>query len=769
MKTKKLISLFLASALALPCITAVAACGNRETGTSGVTDFGNKTYTAEVKNPTKSVNIKLIRGRNVLEEANDSLSYSKALQAGDIIEIASDYSYIKVNLFDGLGEQIIYSPSGQITFQIPSAASQAIYPADTFKGTSHEFTASVATDSEVAAANRNLAVNPYDYMYVDEKNDADAATLDSELLNSAAVEGGQVTAYPHAYANRVTRNEVGFYARNAIDGGVTANGHGNYPYQSWGYNQKDDAEFVVYFGREVTLNKVAFVLRADYSGTKEHDTYWDGAMVEFSDGSSQNVTLEKSGDKQEISLTKEVKTTSVRIKSMNAVQSAQSENFAALTEFEAYGKETVSANKVATKTSVTPAFGGKERGKFTTNAYKFDTVKSTMDTAIDWFIEKTESAQGFKIPDYNGADMTVKLNDSGWKDAVYYSGLSEAFFTTGDMNEYYFLRGVGNEFKYLNNKGNRTPHGDNYQIGETYLQLNELRGAAYKTADTFANAEYNLARDMNDKKAPSVSGGEYIDSSRDWSHMGFWWCDALYMAMNTYTLLSRMTGEEKYVQQCYEGYKYWKAELYNNTYDLWWRDSSQKKLLTNSVDPDTGSKYPVFWSRGNAWVLAALAKQMMYLDPVKYPDIYNEYKDDYLKLAASILKYQREDGTWNASIVDESYYGGKETTGTCGYIYGFCVGLELGLLDGNTYFPAVSKAYDCVVNECMYESGQVGYMQTTGYQPQNYKSEDYSKELTHEFGMGLFLLASSGMMRICSDYKAPEIIVPADPQAILLG
>lgn len=768
MKAKKALSVALATVMLSTSLLTVAACTPKEPeGKVGTTAYGNKTLTAVVKDPSKSVKIKLIRGKNVLDEAEDSLTYTGALQAGDIIEIESDYSYLNVNLFDGLGEQLVYSPSGQFTFQVPSTASQVTYESGTFGASSHTFAASVATDGEVAAE-RNLTVNPYDYMYIDEKNDQNATSMSEELLNSTAVEQGQVTVYPHAYANRVTRNEVGFYARNAIDGKVESNGHGNYPYQSWGYNQMKDAEFVVYFGREVTLSKVAFVLRADFSGTKEHDTYWQDVTVEFSDGTQQTVTFEKSGDKQEFNLDKEVTTTSVRLKGMNEVQNSNSEMYAALTEFEAYGKETVTENQAATKTSITTMFGGKEQNKFSTDEYSYEEIKATMDKANDWFINKTES-ENYKIPNYNDEPMEVKINDSQWKDAVYYSGLTESFLTTGDMDSYYFMRGVGNQFKYLNDNGNHTPHGDNYQIGESYLQLNDLKGTTYKTTDTIANAEYNLARDMNDKTPPKVSGSEWIDPSRDWSHMGFWWCDALYMALNTYTLLSRQTGDSKYVEAAFQGYQYWKEELYNTTYNLWWRDSSQKSLTTNAVDPETGAKYPVFWSRGNGWVLAALAKQMLYLDPVEYPEIYEAYKADFIELSASILKYQREDGTWNSSIVDESYYGGKETTGTCGYIYGYCIGLRLGLLDAETYYPAVQKAYDCVVNECMYESGQVGYMQTTGYQPQNYKSEEYSKELTHEFGMGLFLLASSGMMSICSDYEAPSIIIPADPQAALLG
>ena len=773
MNIRKTVSVLLAMSVAVTCLAGASGCKKNkreeETGIRGETAYGNKTLTDAVKNPSDEAVIKLIRGRNVIKESAGSLTYDKALQAGDIIEIESDYKYVNVKLFDSLGEQLIYSPTGRITFQIPSSGAQAVYGKDAFGGTSHAFSASKASGSEVSER-RNLALNPYDFMYVDEKNDQNKSdnAMDVTLVDSQAL--SQVSAFPHAYANRVTRNEAGFYARNAIDGCKDATDHGNYPYQSWGYDKKKDAEFTVYFGREVTIDKAGFVLRADYSlsGGKEHDTYWESVTLEFSDGTTQKIEgFEKSGDLQEFDIT-EVSTTYVRIKDIKEVENADSEMFAALTEFEVYGTENISENAVAEKTVITSGFGGKEQDKFKTSDFGYSEIKDVMDKSNDWFIDKTENEK-YQIPNHDGKPMDVKIDDSQWKDAVYYSGLTEAFFTTGDMNKYYFLRGIGNQFKYLNDNGNHTPHGDNYQIGETYLQLNDIRGASFKVADTVDNAIYNLNRDMNDKTPPKVSGSEWIDPNRDWSHMGWWWCDALYMALNTYTLLSLQTGDKKYVEQAFEGYTYWKEELYNGTYNLWWRDSSQKGLKTNSVDADTNEKFPVFWSRGNAWVLAALAKQLLYLDENEFPEIYAAYRNDYSELAESIAKYQRGDGTWNASIVDETYYGGKESTGTMGYIYAYCVGLRLGVLDSDVYYPVVKKAWNGIVENCIFESGQVGYMQTTGYQPQNYKDEATSKNNTHEFGMGLFLLACSGMMSICEDYEIPSVIVPADPQATLIG
>lgn len=771
MKMKKILAVLVAGALTSGVV--FTACKPREdhkpdTAVEGSTPYGNKTITDEVKDPSSDVTIRLIRGKNVLDKGVNSLSYVKALQAGDIIELSSDYRYLKINLFEKLGEQIIYTPTGRLTYQIPS--SQTAYASGTFGGTSHLFTASALSDAEVESASndvKNLALNPYDFMYIDEKNDQTATTMSADLKNSETVENGETTAFPHAYANRVTRNEAGFFARNAIDGVTASDGHGDSPYQSWGYDKKTDAEFVVYFGREVILNKVAFVLRADFSGTKEHDTYWQDATVEFSDGTTQTIEFEKTGAKQEFELSSEVKTDSVRIRNIHEKQNPNSEMYAALTEFETYGKEDVKKNEAVTRTTIQTVFGGKEQNAFSTSEYSYADVKAKMDKANAWFINKTES-EDYKIPDYNGNPMQVKINDAGWKDAVYYSGLSEAFLTTGDMNSYYFLRAVGEQFKYKNNGGSHTAHGDYYQIGETYLQLNDLKSADYKLADTLANADWNLTRDPNDTSFTGFSSAKSADKKSDWQHMGFWWCDALYMSMNTYTLLSRQTGDKKYANAAYEGYTYWKGILYNKDYKLWYRDQGEMGKTTGHVDPVTKKEYPVFWARGNAWVLAALAKQLLYLDPETYPELYAAYRADYIELAESIAKYQRTDGTWNVSIVDENFYGGKETTGTCGFIYAYCVGLRLGLLPSDIYYPIVSKAYDCIISECMFESGQVGYMQTTGYQPQNYKSEEYSKTNTHEFGMGLFLLACSGMMSICSDYTTPNVVLPADPQAALL-
>ena len=130
-------------------------------------------------------------------------------------------------------------------------------------------------------------------------------------------------------------------------------------------------------------------------------------------------------------------TSYLRIRNVTAFDEPDSEGYAALTELEAHGVETLQGNPAAEKTSVTPTFGGKEQSAFTTSDYSAAAIKAEADRAIGWFLEKTET-ENFRIPDYNGNPMEVKLNDAGWKDAVYYSGLTDYFLTTGDMSAYYF-------------------------------------------------------------------------------------------------------------------------------------------------------------------------------------------------------------------------------------------------------------------------------------------------------------------------------------------
>ena len=184
----------------------------------------------------------------------------------------------------------------------------------------------------------NLAYNPSDQHLAWEMTNP-AAEKYGNPIHSMAVKADAIAAFPHAFANRVTRNEGEFFARNAIDGMSVPGGHGPYPYQSWGGAVHNDLSFVVYFGREVQADKIVLHLRSDYSVNqegKEHDTYWHTALISFSDGSEMEVSLEKKAEGQEIKFPAK-KITWVMLKRLDPFQNPNSQMFAALNQMEVWG------------------------------------------------------------------------------------------------------------------------------------------------------------------------------------------------------------------------------------------------------------------------------------------------------------------------------------------------------------------------------------------------------------------------------------------------
>lgn len=193
------------------------------------------------------------------------LVYASHYQPGDWIVLESDSKnlFCEIQLEDSMPPAVVYLPEGSLQFHIPSADNRSNYSPKSFTGPVHLLRARVVDKNELSAR-RNLALNPYD-------------GHDSQGF------------YPHAKANIETRNEAVFAARNAIDGIFVNSSHGEWPYQSWGINRDPNAELRLDFGRTVLADEIRLTLRADFP----HDSWWEEAAVEFSDGSRETLPLTK--------------------------------------------------------------------------------------------------------------------------------------------------------------------------------------------------------------------------------------------------------------------------------------------------------------------------------------------------------------------------------------------------------------------------------------------------------------------------------------------
>ncbi len=69
----------------------------------------------------------------------------------------------------------------------------------------------------------------------------------------------------------------------------------------------------------------------------------------------------------------------------------------------------------------------------------------------------------------------------------------------------------------------------------------------------------------------------------------------------------------------------------------------------------------VFWSRGNGWVMAGLAKVLQSM-----PEEYGNrefYTTLFQEMAYRIKELQLQEGYWPTSLLDSSHFGGRESSG----------------------------------------------------------------------------------------------------------
>ncbi|MEC0240303.1 carbohydrate-binding protein [Paenibacillus dokdonensis] len=236
------------------------------------------------------------------------LVYRGSYVPGDEIVLRSgnENVFLVIQLDDAMDPAFIYMTGHEYRFYVPFNEKKISYSPKSFTGELHVLTARSATEEEINAY-KNLALNVYD-----------------QHENTAC--------FPHAFANVETRGESVFAARNAINGNSVNFSHGKWPFESWGINQREDAEITVNFGRTVEIDKVALTIRADFP----HDNYWERVTLTFSDGSKHTAELVKSHLKQTIQLERK-KVEWVTLKEL--IKSEDPSPFPALSQFEVFGHE----------------------------------------------------------------------------------------------------------------------------------------------------------------------------------------------------------------------------------------------------------------------------------------------------------------------------------------------------------------------------------------------------------------------------------------------
>lgn len=198
-----------------------------------------------------------------------NLVYQNEYLEGDHIVLEVEEQNILYYVqFDDAKEKSLMYITGKIEYLIPFDIKRKNISRKVFTGDLHLLSVRKAMKEELSNY-RNLSENVWD-------------------------QHGEVNCYPHASANVETRGESVFAALNAIDGVTASESHGDWPYESWGINRRDDATWKLEFGRPVEMDKLIIYTRADFP----HDNWWEKVTITFSDGTKEVLDLKKGGGAQ---------------------------------------------------------------------------------------------------------------------------------------------------------------------------------------------------------------------------------------------------------------------------------------------------------------------------------------------------------------------------------------------------------------------------------------------------------------------------------------
>lgn len=332
-------------------------------------------------------------------------------------------------------------------------------------------------------------------------------------------------------------------------------------------------------------------------------------------------------------------------------------------------------------------------------------IKSQMKSVADYQLAQPWPERFLK-------SHPLGFGDKSWRAGAYYLGIYEAYKVLKEEKYLNRIISVGDKNQWKS--GPRYNCADDQAIFQPYLmvyeQLKDKR--MISGVDSVLNA---VLSNPQENKYP-------------WS-----WSDALFMAPPIFAHYAKLTRDNRYLD--FLDTQWWKSykELYDNKYKLFYRDKRFKTMKSSNGKP-------IFWGRGNGWVMAGLCRVIQYL-----PDNYarkNEYINLYKDFCKGVIATQHSDGYWKSDLLNPYNNIAGETSGTAFLCYGLAWGINNNILDKETYLPAVVKAWNALCSG-IHSNGKLGFVQGGGDRPHptNYEQTEF-------YGVGGFLMAGKEILAL---------------------
>jgi unsaturated rhamnogalacturonyl hydrolase len=313
--------------------------------------------------------------------------------------------------------------------------------------------------------------------------------------------------------------------------------------------------------------------------------------------------------------------------------------------------------------------------------------------------------------------------NSQWTFAALYDGLIAASVATGDPRYRQAVIGYAahQQWKLLDD---RFPHADDMAFGQAYLDLYLADRPKQREPARIADTKTILDR--------------LIERPDDPSKDLWWWCDALFMAPPVLTRMSIATDDPRYRQFMEREWAVTTKSLYDPSHHLYFRDA---RYLTKKER----NGQPIFWSRGNGWVMGALVKilQTMPVTDPRRPEFVQQFRD----MAAEVASIQGPDGLWRSGLLDPDSYPLPEISGSAFFTYAIAYGINEHILDQDKYLPVIERSWTGILSH-IYADGRLGSIQPIDGQPGMFKPS-----ASYVYGVGGFLLAGAELEKLSRDKR----------------
>ena len=318
-----------------------------------------------------------------------------------------------------------------------------------------------------------------------------------------------------------------------------------------------------------------------------------------------------------------------------------------------------------------------------------------------------------RVADYELTRFGTATN-TNWVRAVFYTGLLALYRAAGDAKYLTATQNWGqtNNWRLGTDSSNSPRWADNQACVQTFADL-------YLMNPVPANdVMLTTARAAFDQMVAAPMAGRV-----EW-----WWEDALFMAPPALARAAQATPAKSaaYLNLLHTMWWDTKAYLFSDADQLMWRDNSFRNTS--------------FWSRGNGWVVAGIARLLDALpaNDARRPD----YENLLGVMAGKLRTIQAADGFWRSDLLNPTRFPTPESSGTAFFCYGLAWGIHHGVLDRATYLDTALRAW-AALGTAVSAAGRLGWVQAVGAQPGPSNMAD-----TNDYATGAFMLAGTELLQL---------------------